>query len=300
MADTIGKIAARWSLVCRFGLQRSLTAERSSSMLGSRGGVSFRRGYLMAAVDVFSKASTDNGVPPAYFILDTESVPDGRLLSLVKYPGEGLTPEQAVAKAQAEARERSTNGSDFLPVSFQFPVAVCILRVGADYKLQAITCLDAPHFQPRRIVDEFWRGLGCYQERYRNSVRLVTFNGRCFDLPLLELAAFRFGCCGRSYFDNSRHRYNGGLDLLDWLTNYGAYRLAGGLNVLSKMLGKPGKMEIAGDQVYSLYLAGKRQEINDYCMFDTLDTYFVFLRTRLMAGEIKLATEAALVEGAKA
>src|SRR5439155_4373537 len=51
MADTIGKIAARWSLVCRFGLQRSFTAERSSSMLGSRGGVSFRRGYLMATVD---------------------------------------------------------------------------------------------------------------------------------------------------------------------------------------------------------------------------------------------------------
>ncbi len=253
----------------------------------------------MAAVDVFSSGTGEIGVPPGYLILDTETVPDGRLLSMVKYPGEHLTPEQAIAKAQAEARERSWNGSDFLPVSFQYPVAVCILRVGADYKLQALTCLDAPHFQPRRIVEEFWRGLACYQERYRNTVRLVTFNGRGFDLPLLELAGFRFGCCGRTYFDNSRHRYNGGLDLLDWLTNYGAYRLTGGLDLLSKLLGKPGKMDISGDQVYALYQAGKKQAINDYCMFDTLDTYFVFLRTRVMAGEISLACEAALVETAK-
>ena len=26
------------------------------------------------------------------------------------------------------------------------------------------------------------------------------------------------------------------------------------------------------------------REINDYCMFDTLDTYFVFLRTRIATG----------------
>src|SRR5207247_372527 len=117
----------------------------------------------MAAMDVFSKGTGEIGAPPAYLVLDTESVPDGRLLSLVKYAGEDLTPEQAIARAQVEARERSWNGSDFLPVSFQYPVAVCILRVGADYKLQAVTCLDAPQFQPRRIVEEFWRGLACYQ-----------------------------------------------------------------------------------------------------------------------------------------
>src|SRR5207247_1423381 len=108
------------------GPQRSLTCGRLSSMLARRGGVTFRRGYHMAAVDVFSSGTGEIGVPPGYLILDTETVPDGRLISMVKYPGEHLTPEQAIAKAQAEARERSWNGSDFLPVSFQYPVAVCI------------------------------------------------------------------------------------------------------------------------------------------------------------------------------
>jgi predicted PolB exonuclease-like 3'-5' exonuclease len=73
---------------------------------------------------------------------------------------------------------------------------------------------------------------------------------------------------------------------LDWLTNFGACRLMGGLNLLAKMLGKPGKMEIAGDQVYGMHREGRLQEINDYCMFDTLDTYFVFLRTRVMTGDL--------------
>jgi hypothetical protein len=48
-----------------------------------------------------------------------------------------------------------------------------------------------------------------------------------------------------------------------------------------------------------MYLAGRAQEINDYCMFDTLDTYFVFLRTRVVAGEISLAQEQKLVQHAK-
>src|SRR3954464_5447343 len=96
--------------------------------------------------------------PPAFLVLDTESVPDGKLLGLVKYPDEDLPPEAAVARAQAEARERSRDGSDFLPVTFQYPIAVCVARVGPDFRLQAITCLDAPHYRPREIVEAFWRG----------------------------------------------------------------------------------------------------------------------------------------------
>src|SRR4051812_83770 len=111
----------------------------------------------MAAFDTFgTKSLSDTSAPPTFLILDTESVPDGRLISKIKYPGDNLPPEEAIRRAQDEARDRSYTGSDFLPVSFHFPVAVCILRVGLDYGLQALTCLDAPHFRPRKLVEEFW------------------------------------------------------------------------------------------------------------------------------------------------
>jgi hypothetical protein len=242
-----------------------------------------------------SEASTARDVPPAFLVLDTESVPDGKLLGKVKYSDQTLSDEEAIRLAQAEARDRSATGSDFLPVTFQYPIAVCILRVGKDFLLQRITCLDAPLFRPPEIVRQFWEGLAKL-----SKARLVTFNGRGFDLPLMELAAFRYGCSGQSYFQTSRNRFGGNhIDLLDWLSNYGGCRLAGGLNLLSKLLGNPGKMEIAGDQVYEMYTQGKTQEINDYCLCDTLDTYFVFLRTRVLTGELTLEKEAELVRQTK-
>lgn len=231
----------------------------------------------------------------AFLVVDTESVPDGRLLSQVKYPGEDLAPAEAIERAREEARKSSYNGSDFLPVSFQVPVAVAVVRVGNDFGLQAVTCLDAPHFRPREIVRKFWWGVDFYAK-----AKLVTFNGRGFDMPMLELAAFRHGLNLRDYCQKSRNRFGGNhVDLLDWLTNYGACRLAGGLNLLSKILGKPGKTDVAGDQVYRMFLEGRVQEINDYCLCDTLDTYFVFLRTRVMTGDISSEQEADLVQQAR-
>lgn len=232
--------------------------------------------------------------PPqtAFLVFDTESIPDGNLLARVKYPDDNLAPDEAIVRARTEARELSRDGSDFLPVTFQIPVAVCVLRVGVDWGIQGLTCLDAPTFRTPEIVRQFWRGVAHY-----NRARLVTFNGRGFDLPLLELAAFDHGCQARDYFQTSRNRFGGmHIDLMDWLSNYGACRMAGGLSMLAQRAagGRPagcGKLDVSGDQVHDLFKAGRLQDINDYCMFDTLDTYFVFLRSRVLMGEFDAAAE---------
>lgn len=241
------------------------------------------------------KSVRDKRLETRYLLLDTESVPDGRLIARTRYKSENLEPEEAIRRAQAEARDRSASGSDFLPVTYQYPVAVCVIRLDANFELLAITCLGAPEFRPAEIVKQFWDGVRNYAQ-----ASLVTFNGRGFDMPLLELAAFRYRCCGTDYFKKSRKRFDSNhFDLHDWLSNYGACRLAGGLDLLSKLLGKPGKMEVCGDQVYEMYCAGKVQEINDYCMCDTLDTYFVFLRTQVMMGGLAEEAEHKLVLKAK-
>jgi 3'-5' exonuclease len=250
----------------------------------------------MAHADTFARSATpDAATPPAFLVVDTESIPDGRLLSAVKYAGENLSPEDAIIRAQAEARDSSWRKSDFLPVTFQIPVAICVLRVGADFTLQAMTYLDSPLFRPREIVKMFWYGVSRH-----NKAKMVTFNGRAFDMPLLELAAFRYGYSARDYYQNSRNRYHGPIDLCDFMTNFGACRLDGGLDLLAKLLGKPGKIGgLKGDQVYPMHRDGKFQEINDYCLCDTLDTYFVFLRTRILTGDISIEQEAELIAKAK-
>lgn len=236
----------------------------------------------------------------AYIVFDTESVVDGALLGRVLYPGEGLDPQAAIARLEAELQEEDSSGKPFIPVSFHVPVSVGVARVGRDYRLLDLSALDSPRYDPRRIVELFWKGVQHYQHS-----SLITFNGRGFDLPLLTLSAFRFGLSCPRYFDDPdkfgfRYRYSPKhLDLLDWLTEYGASRLKGGLNLLAKMLGKPGKMDTKGDQVAGLFAAGKVAEINDYCLHDVLDTYFVFLRTRVLAGRLSLEAEQALVAEAR-
>jgi 3'-5' exonuclease len=230
--------------------------------------------------------------PTLYLVLDTESVPDGQLLSKVKYPDTDLSPTEAIERAREEARRQSPKGSDFIAVAFQYPVAACVLRVASDFQLQAITCLDTPQFRPRKIVEQFWAGISHYRARHGSGVQLVTFNGRGFDMPLMEMAAFRYGVAAPEHFALSRKRPDSGhLDLMDWLTNNGAFRLSGGLNSLAKLLGRPGKLEVRGEKVYSIFLEGKLQAINDYCMFDTLDTYFVLLRSRVLTGDLTLEAE---------
>jgi predicted PolB exonuclease-like 3'-5' exonuclease len=99
-------------------------------------------------------------------------------------------------------------------------------------------------------------------------------------------------------FEQSRNRYNhdSHLDLQDLLTNFGAFRMSGGLNLLANLIHKPGKSGIDGSQVQDLYYDGHVDRINDYCRCDVLDTYFVFLRTRVLLGKLTLKDEEALVD----
>jgi predicted PolB exonuclease-like 3'-5' exonuclease len=236
-----------------------------------------------------------------FLVFDTESVADGDLVSRVKYPGESLSSQDAVARYRAELL--AAHGTDFIPYTYQIPVSVVVAKIAEDYSLIDVVALDEPAFRPHVITEYFWRGW----EAYRRPT-LVSFNGRAFDLPLLELAAFRYGISAAGWFnvedknwEQYRSRYNltAHLDLHDLLTNFGATRFSGGLNLVANVLGKPGKMEVQGYMVQDLFNAGKLVEINDYCRCDVLDTYFVFLRASVLLGRLPLQREQQLVSDAK-
>ena len=232
-----------------------------------------------------------------YLVFDVESVADGDLVAKLRYPGESLAPNQAIRRYRDELIEKYDN--DFIPYTQQIPVSVAIAKVDSQLNLLDLVTLDRPSYRPHVITENFWRGW----EGYRRPT-LVSFNGRAFDLPLLELAAFRYGLSVPKWFNMEaksweqwRNRYNtqAHLDLHEVLTNFGATRFSGGLNLVANLLGKPGKMDVQGHMVQDLFDAGKLVEINDYCCCDVLDTYFVFLRTNVLLGNISLEREQEIV-----
>jgi len=233
-----------------------------------------------------------------YLIFDIETVGDGDLIQKVRYPYENLTPREAVTKYRRQLMEET--GKDVLPGTFVLPVSVAIAKVAADYRLTEITVLDAPAFRPQEIVRRFWQGWQHY-----DRPTLVTFNGRGYDMPIMELAAYRFGISVPAWFnvdsksfEQSRNRYNheAHLDLQDLLSNFGAFRMSGGLNLLASLINKPGKSGVDGSQVQDMYWNGQVEQINDYCRCDVLDTYFVFLRSRVLIGRLTLQEEATLTQ----
>ncbi len=237
-----------------------------------------------------------------YLVFDIESVADAELVAKIRYSGESIEPAEAVRRYRTELMAKYE--SDFIPYTFQLPVSVAVGKVSGDYRLIDVVVLDEPEFRPHVITEHFWRGW----EKYRRPT-LVSFNGRGFDVPLLELAAFRYGVSvpgwfhtGGKSFEQPRNRYNtkAHIDLCELLTNFGCTRFTGGLNLAANLLGKPGKMDVQGDMVQDLYDAGRLAEINDYCRCDVLDTYFVFLRSLVLTGKLPLEKEQQLIAGTKA
>ncbi len=205
-----------------------------------------------------------NGV--SYFIFDIETVADGDLISKVRYPKDGLTAAAATARYRDELL--ADTGKDVLPTTYVLPISVAIAKIDAAYRLTDLVTLDAPQYRPHVITRLFWQGWNHYQRP-----TLVTFNGRGYDVPVMELAAYRYGYAVPAWFnvearsfEQARNRYNieTHLDLYDLLSNFGASRLTGGLNLLANLIGKPGKTGIDGSQVQDLYDAGESQVINDY------------------------------------
>ena len=237
---------------------------------------------------------------PAYFVFDIESVADPALVSKVHFAGK-VPPEEAVRKYRDELL--ALTNSDFIPYTFQIPVSVVVAKVAQDFSLIDLVVLDEPEFRSHEICSKFWRGWLAYKRP-----TLVSFNGRGFDIPMLELAAFRYGisipdwfAVDTKTFEQPRNRYNTRyhIDLFDLLTNSGASKFNGGLNLAANILGKPGKMDTQGFMVQDMFEAGRLTDINDYCRCDVLDTYFVFLRTMVLVGNLKLEDEQKLVKNTR-
>lgn len=111
--------------------------------------------------------------------------------------------------------------------------------------------------------------------------RLITFNGRGFDLPLLGMRAMKHQIDWQ-WWTKRRHRFGSyyqelyHYDLQEQIGDFGATRHFG-LDGLSKLLGFPGKGGIDGSKVRERWLAGGEADVEKYCMEDVFHTWMVYL-----------------------
>lgn len=123
--------------------------------------------------------------------------------------------------------------------------------------------------------------------------QLVGFNSRASDLKILFQRALVSGvvapdfcrrpdkpCDGVDYFSKES---DWNVDLMDALGGW-AGRGAPSLNEIAVLSGIPGKMDVCGDDVASMWLGGQWREIVQYNCFDALTTYLVWLRMARLGG----------------
>ena len=223
------------------------------------------------------------------FVFDIETIPDvegGRRL----WDLEGLTDKE-VANIMFHKRRQET-GSEFLRLHLHRIVAISVaLRSRDKFAVWSLGNEDADE---KEIIERFFNGIDKYVPT------IVSWNGKGFDLPVLHYRSLLHGVQAPRYWetgDNDQSfRWNNYLsryhrrhtDLMDVLAGY-EMRANAPLDEVASLLGFPGKMGMSGAKVWDNYMDGDIKGIRDYCETDVLNTYLVYLRFELIAGNLSVA-----------
>lgn len=216
-------------------------------------------------------------------IFDIETIPDANSIRKV-YGYEGDDKEVSI-KAMQDF-ESKTNSS-FLPHVFHQVVAISAVlsdEYGIFTKVNSIKGINE-----EEILRDFLGFLDKYQPK------LVSFNGRSFDMPVLMLRALKYNITCKAYFEvenkelnknkweNYRTRFSDRfhVDLMDSLSEFGAFRSLK-LDHVCSMANLPGKYDVSGDQVFELFYENKITNIKEYCESDVLNTYWLYLKYELL------------------
>ena len=199
-------------------------------------------------------------------VVDIETIPDVNFHEGDKFPK--IPYHQVVAIAFLEAEIERADGTE-------------------TYNLIEIRCGGEVDSSEEQLLGGF------FQYFERSKPRLVTHNGRGFDIPVLKYRAMLHGIRapwlhkGGDRYGNYRYRYSSEwhCDLMDVLADYGASKSIK-LDEVSKLFGFPGKFGIDGSQIKGMHEAGQLKEIRDYCETDVLNTYLVYLRYALHCADL--------------
>jgi len=229
---------------------------------------------------------------------DIETIPD--LAGLRRAYALPAALDDAAVLEWANEQRRVQTGNEFMPLHFQKVVAIsCALRDGT-FKVASVGTIDDP--EPE-LIRRFFELID------KLTPQLVSWNGGGFDLPVLNHRALIHGVTAAKFWDwgdeDRDFKFNGylaryhtrHLDLMDVLAMYQP-RASAGLHAMARLAGFPGKLGMDGSDVHAAIAAGRLDDVRRYCETDVLNTYLLYVRFRLLRGEIdagEYAKEIALV-----
>ena len=227
------------------------------------------------------------------FVFDIETVPDTDAVPNLVGIDADATIEERRAALDAYHLDATDGKNTFPRQPFHKVVAVSFLAAEIEtdgrhetYYLKELRSGGDENARERDLV------AGFYQWVDKKRPRLVSYNGRGFDLPVLRHRAMVHGITAAGYHDisnkwenyTSRYAQDFHCDLQEALTDFGAASRGLKLNEVCAVLGFPGKFGVDGSQVSPMFDEGRVGEIRDYCETDVLNTYLVYLRYQLTRG----------------
>ncbi len=159
-------------------------------------------------------------------------------------------------------------------------VEISVCAVAGDGTIEVLRPLNSGNDE-RVLVHGFWAGFA----HRLPGVRLVSYNGRRFDVPVLVQRALGHGLSPAAIWrDDYRQRFRDShLDIMDVLSDYGSSTPLS-QHELATMLGIPGKLGVAGSDVRRLWAEGRGQDIAAYCTCDVATLTLAFARIGSVAG----------------
>ena len=226
---------------------------------------------------------------------DAEWVPDpeaGRLLYDV--PDSVQDPHEVMRIMWERGGATAEDPTPFLKMIVCRVVSIAAVerrvKPGGEVSL-ALTSLPHDVSDPEQtgeaaVVGSFLEAIG------RTKPQLVGYNSIDSDLKILVQRAVVKGVRAAAFASRPDKPWEGvdyfarssdwNIDLRAILGGFG--RAVPSLHELATLSGIPGKMEVDGNQVAQLWLAGDLRKIVEYNEFDALTTYLVWLRTAHFAG----------------
>ena len=199
-------------------------------------------------------------------IFDCETIPDTKVYARLLHMNEGL-PLHVYEEAWQQAEKP-------FKAQLQQIVSLAVAWIADNGALQKIATLGP---EESTALGQFFQTVNLHHPV------LVGWNTSGFDLPVILTRAlvqhvdvgdfFRHGLPYQGYL--KRYADKDHRDLMDLQSSYRA-TLPLSLDEMATLLGVPGKLDTAGNQVSALYEAGERQRIHDYCQHDVLTTAWVY------------------------